>query len=226
MRFQEPHKRSLDRFRAKNASGLDRKDETRASQNLAQSSIKSKLTHDPNAADRPNLVKPNRHRNSQLSKAGERVSAPQRYSLCARRTAIAQSPARPHPSRDPLTVAKTFPRRGQPNQPPRAAPRRAAPRRAASRRVAHPSRRRAPAAPLPSLLHPEFAFCRLRGHSPELRWRSLASARLRLAPSAETRRNARVPSCDDSSVVAWRFHSLFTVSPKAVTGRTVKRDHR
>jgi hypothetical protein len=61
-------------------------DETTSPPNLARSDIKSKLTHDPNATSRQNLVNPNLHLNRKSSMAGEQVSAHQRHSLCTRRT--------------------------------------------------------------------------------------------------------------------------------------------
>jgi hypothetical protein len=164
------------------------------------------------------------------------VSAPQRHSLCTRRSAIAHSPTRPHPSRDPVTVAKTLPRRGSHTNP-RASP------------CPCPYRSRPPRAPasLWSLLHPESASCsRLSAQSSSgTPLAESASARLRLAPSAETRRKARDASCDESSeppqsspslsssffslaiLAAWRLVSLSSAAGRrrALTARGVTRDH-
>jgi hypothetical protein len=82
MRFREPYSRRSSCFYVQNDFPVDPANETTAPRNLAQSSTQSKLTHDPNATGRQNVVNPNptsQLRNS--PKTGEQVSALQRHSL-------------------------------------------------------------------------------------------------------------------------------------------------
>ena len=112
------------------------------------------------------------------------MSAPQRHSLCARRTAIAQSPARPHPSRDTAHRCQNIPSAREPHQPAAAQCR----HRAASRL----------ASPLSSLQRAAARFLR-----PSLRAAVLKSSaggvHRAATPRAigRKRRKARDASCDE-----------------------------
>jgi hypothetical protein len=76
MCFREPHSRRPSCFYAQNDFQVDPADKTTAPPNLAQSSTKSNLTRDHNATGRPNLVNPNRHRDSEIHRAGECAVSP------------------------------------------------------------------------------------------------------------------------------------------------------
>jgi hypothetical protein len=100
------------------------------------------------------------------------VSAPQHHSLYTRRSPIAQSPARPHPSRDTAHRRENILSAREPNP---------------------PAPRRADASRLSSLRHPESpsAVASRRGHSPELRWRSLRPRGRALSAGSATENSGR-----------------------------------
>jgi hypothetical protein len=158
--FREPHSRRFSCFYVQNDFSVEPANDATAERNLARSSTKSNLTHDHNATSHQNLVNPNLNKKS--SKAGEQVSASQRHSLCTRRFAVAQSPARSHPSRDTLTSRKHSLGAGATPTPP-----------AASRTHGVAPRARRATSVTACIQCSLSAVASPRCHSPELRWRSL-----------------------------------------------------